>query len=56
MLSYNKSDSNSSLLSGVLHLGACPNQEEEEQEFEMTAIEALRLQLDDLKKEKHAGA
>ena len=40
------------MLSGILHLGACPNQEEEEQQFAMTAIEALRLQLDNLQKEK----
>jgi len=44
----NKVDSNSSK---ILHLGACPKQEEE-QEFVMTAVEALRSQLDNLQKEK----
>ena len=36
----------------LLHLGACPNQAEEEQQFAMTTTEALRLQLDNLQKEK----
>ena len=48
MLSYNKSDSNSSLLSRVLHLGACPNQEEEQEVWD----DSNRLQLDNLQKEK----
>ena len=34
-------------------MGACPNQAEEEQQFAMTTTEALRLQLDNLQKEKH---
>ena len=33
-------------------MGACPNQAEEEQQFAMTTTEALRLQLDNLQKEK----
>ena len=34
-------------------MGACPNQAEEEQQFAMITTEALRLQLDNLQKEKH---
>ena len=33
-------------------MGACPNQAEEEQQFAMTTTEVLRLQLDNLQKEK----
>ena len=39
------------LLWRLLYLGACPNQAEEQQ-FAMTTTETLRLQLDNLQKEK----
>ena len=39
------------MLREILQLGACPNQEEE-QLVTMTTTEALRLQLDNLQKEK----